>query len=168
MENKLKTSGVFAIIIGAFLVVGGLWAILFTYNNVSQENIVTPDDASIPGKKVLGPLTLKSQSDVIRDHTFKMTDGKTYAEMPRQIPKIDESGNEVLDENGNALMVDNAKRNIWITATSLMTALHLAILSYAFSLFTILFGIISIWTGLVFYQMSKDVKTVSDKINVIS
>lgn len=167
MKNKLKISGVFAVIFGSILVLGGLWAIIFTYNNVAKENITTPEDATIPSKKVLGPLTLKAQSDVIRNHTLKMTDGKTYAEMPRQVAKLDQDGNTVLDEQGNVIMIDNAKRGIWVTATSLMTALHLAILSYAFSIFTILFGIISIWTGLIFYQMSKDVKIISDQINVI-
>lgn len=145
----------FAGIIGLILIIGGVWAMCFTYNNIKQENITTPADARIPNKKVLGPLTLKAQSDIIREHTLKTTGGKTYAEMPRQIPKLDENGQEVLDSEGKTVMVDNNARNMWITATTLTTALHLAIMSYAFSLFVILFGLISIWTGYIFCELSK-------------
>lgn len=115
------------------MILGGTWAALFTYQNVSQENIVTPEDASIPKTPVRGPLTLKSQADVIRKHVLDTTEGKTYAQMSRQ------------DEN----------RNLWITATTLTTALHLGIITYLFSGLIILFGLISIWTGVVFSALSK-------------
>ena len=38
--------------------------------------------------------------------------------MPRQIPKLDEKGNEVLGADGKVVLVENLARNIWITATS--------------------------------------------------
>jgi len=155
MKNKLKISGVFAMLVGVILVAGGIWAICFTYKNVTRENITTGADASIPNAKVAGPLTLKSQADIIREHTLKITGGKTYAEMPRQIPKLDESGKEVIGADGKVVLVDNLARNIWITATSLTTALNLAIISYAFSIFVILFGLVSIWTGYIFSLLSK-------------
>jgi len=155
MKNKLKISGMFAMLVGIILVIGGIWAISFTYTNVTRENITTGEDASIPNTLVSGPFTLKSQADIIREHTLKITGGKTYAEMPRQIPKLDEQGKEVLDKDGKVVLVDNLARNIWITATSLTTALNLAIISYAFSIFIILFGLVSIWTGCIFRELSK-------------
>ena len=133
MKKLLITSSVLAIGVGIILVLGGAWAALFTYQNVSQEKIVTPEDASIPNTPVRGPLTLKSQADIIREHTLKTTGGKTYAEMSRQ------------DEN----------RPMWVTATTLTTALHLGIITYLFSGLIILFGLISIWTGIVFGALSK-------------
>lgn len=133
MKKLLTTSSVLAITVGIIMVAGGLWATYFTYKNVSQEQIVTPDDASIPNTPVRGPLTLKSQADIIRKHTLESTGGKTYAQMSRQ------------DEN----------RSMWITATSLNTALHLGIVTYLFSGLIILFGLISIWTGFVFRALSK-------------
>lgn len=129
----LVTSAVLAIGAGLIMVGGGLWAVMFTHQNVAQENIVTPKDASIPETPVRGPLTLKSQADVIRKHTLASTDGKTYAEMSRE------------DEN----------RSMWITATTLTTALHLGIITYLFSGLIVLFGLISIWTGMVFAALSK-------------
>jgi hypothetical protein len=133
MKKLLITSSVLAIVVGIIMVLGGSWAALFTYRNVAQEKIVTPDDASIPNVPVRGFLTLKSQADIIREHTLKTTGGKTYAEMSR----------------------DNEQRPKWITATTLTTALHLGIITYLFSGLIILFGFISIWTGVVFGALSK-------------
>ena len=155
MKKLLTISSMLAIIVGAAMVVGGLWALTFTYQNVAQENITTPDDAGIPSTLVRGPFTLKAQADIIREHTLKRTDGKTYAEMPRQIPQVDEAGEPVLDADGEPVMVPNEARTIWITATTLITALHLGIITYLFSALIILFGLVSIWTGLVFRQLAK-------------
>lgn len=155
MKKLLKVSGWLAMLAGLILTIGGVWAMCFTYTNVKQENITTPADASIPNTPVRGPFTLKSQADVIRFHTLNTTGGKTYAQMPRQIEKLDANGNPVLDAEGKVVMVDNVARNMWITATALTTALHFAIITYAFSGFIILFGLISIWTGIVFFALSR-------------
>lgn len=130
----------------------------FTYKNITAENIVTPADATVPNKPVAGPLTLRAQSEVIRKHTLASTGGKTYAEMPRQIEKIDANGRPVLDSSGKPVMVPNTARDIWITATTLTTALNLGVLTYVFSALVILFGLISVWTGGVFFVMSRRVK----------
>lgn len=155
MKNKLKIAGMFSGIAGIILVVVGIWAMCFTYNNVSRENIITGADASIPNTKVAGPLTLKSQADIIREHTLKITNGKTYAEMPRQIPKLDTEGKEILDEKGEVVLVDNTARNTWITATTLTTSINLALLAYGLSLLTILLGLLSISNGYIFCELYK-------------
>ena len=155
MKKLLVTSSFLAVIAGVILVGGGIWGISFTSTNIARENIVTPDDASIPNVAVRGPFTLKSQADIIRDHTLGITGGKTYAEMPRQIPKLDANGKPVLDGAGKPVMVANTARDIWITATTLITALNLGIVTYAFSGLILLFGLISIWTGITFFALSK-------------
>ena len=156
MKKLLVTSSVLAILAGIVLVAGGIWGIYFTYKNVANEKIVTPKDSAIPEKPVRGVLTLKAQADIIREHTLRMTGGKTFSEMPRQIPKLDDSGKPLLDAEGNPVMVANTARDIWITATTLITALHLGILTYIFSGMVLLFGFISIWTGIVFYALSRE------------
>ena len=155
MKKLLKVSGALATVAGSVMIIAGVWGITFTYKNIVQENIVTPADASIPEKPVRGPLTLKAQADIIREHTLKSTDGKMYAEMPRQIPELDENGQQVLDADGKPIMTENTARDMWVTATTLTTALHLGILTYVFSGLIVLFGCISIWTGIVFYALSK-------------
>lgn len=134
MKKLLIISSLLAIIVGFTLVLGGSWAAIFTYQNVSQEKIVTPKDAPIPNVPVRGPLTLKSQADIIREHTLKATGGKVYAEMSR----------------------DDEQRSMWVTATTLTTALHLGIITYLFSGVIILLGLISIWTGILFSSLSKN------------
>lgn len=133
MKKLLKISSVLAIAAGAVLVTISVWAIDFTYDTVARENIVTPADASIPNVPVRGPLTLKAQADIIRHHTLAMTGGKTYAEMSR----------------------DDKSRDIWVTATTLTTALNLGIFAYIFSAAVFLFGLVSMWTGMVFWKLAK-------------
>lgn len=133
MKRLLVVSSILAVVVGLVLVGGGLWAVIFTYQNVTREHIVTPEDAAIPATPVRGPLTLHAQANIIRQHTLSRTGGQVYAQMARD------------DEN----------RDLWITATTLMTALHLGLLTYFFSGLIILFGFISIWTGVVFGALSK-------------
>ena len=155
MKKLFKISSLLAITAGILLVISGIWGISFTYKNIAREKIVTPADAAIPKKPVRGPFTIKAQADIIREHTLKTTGGKTFAEMPRQVPKLDQSNQPILDANGNPVMTANTARDLWITATTLTTALNLGILTYVFSGLIALFGCISIWTGVVFYVLSR-------------
>lgn len=155
MKKLLTLSSALAIIIGITMVVGGVWGICFTYTNVATEKIITPADATIPNKPVRGPFTLRAQAEIIRKHALAMTGGKTYAEMPRQIPEVDSNGTSVLDNTGKPVMVYNTARDIWVTVTTLTTALNFAVITYAFSAFIILFGLISIWTGVVFWALKN-------------
>lgn len=154
-KNKAKKIGtvlsVLIVLIGVFLVMAGCIGIGYTYKNVAQEKIITPGDASKPNIPVKGPLTLKVQADTIRKHVLKITGGKTFAEMPREVPKTDEKGNVILDDSGQPIMVNNSARDIWITATTLTTALNLAILAYSVSGLAVLTGVSLISTGVVFY-----------------
>ena len=61
-----------------------------------------------------------------------MTEGKTFAEMPRRIPKLDVEGKPILGEDGKPAMTANTARDIWITATTLIAALNLGIFAYVF------------------------------------
>ena len=157
MKKFLKISSVFGVIVGVVLEIGGLWGMRFTYRSITQENIVTPADASISEKPVRGPFTLMAQANIIRKHTLATTGGKTFAEMPRQIAKLDESGQPVLDAQGKPMMVANTARDIWITATTLTTALNLGILTYAFSGLVILFGLTLILIGIISNVLSRRV-----------
>lgn len=155
MQKMLRMSAGFAIGAGIIIAIAGFWGIVFVYNNVARENIVTPEEASIPSSPVRGPLTLKAQADIIRVHTLKATSGKTFAEMPRSIPQLDDKGRQVVGKDGKPIMVDNAARNIWIIATTLTTALYFGILAYAFSAFAIFVGIVFICFGVVFCKLAR-------------
>ena len=155
MKGFLKISSVLVVFVGVVVVVAGIWGLVFTYQNVSREKIVTTEDASIPNAAVRDPMTLKAQADVIRKHTLEATKDKTYAEMPQQVAKVDASGSAVLDKDGKPVMVPNSARNIWVTATTLTTSLNLGIMAYMLSGFAILFGLVMIWLGLAVNALSK-------------
>lgn len=155
MKKILEFSSILAIIAGAIMIIVGGWGIIFTHNNVARERITTPDDASIPNTSVRGPLTLHSQAEIIREHVLHTTNGLMYSEMPQKVEKLDQAGNTILDENGEPVMVSNDARSIWITATTLITALHLGIITYVFSGLIVLLGLISIWTGIIFHILKK-------------
>lgn len=155
MTKMLKLSSIFATAAGIMLCGGGIWGIYFTYQNVAREKITTTADASMPNTPVKGPLTLKIQADTIRKHMLALTEGKTYAEMPRQIPKTDAEGNTVLDEQGQPVLIPNTLRDTWVTATALSTALNFAIITYVFSALLVLLGMISLWTGILFRKLSN-------------
>ncbi len=148
MKKLLTVSSVIMTVFGSLFILSGVWGIYFTYQNIAREKITTPEDA-VPGKKpVRGPMTLQAQADIIRKHTLDQTNGQTYAEMPRQIEKV--------DTNNKPVMVPNTSRDIWITATTLTTALNLGILAYAVSTLTIALGVLSIVTGISFYYLAKN------------
>ncbi|MBP9701463.1 MAG: hypothetical protein KBD47_00595 [Candidatus Pacebacteria bacterium] len=128
MQKILLITSLLTITVGVFMILGGIWGIFFTYKNVARESITTPPDASIPSTKVRGPLTLKAQSDIIRQHVLHTTEGKTYAQMPQ-----------------------TEARNIWITATTLITALNLGIVSYALSGIVMFVGVLSILIGIILF-----------------
>ena len=155
MKKMLSISAFLAIVVGFILIVGALSAIVFTYQNVARENIITPADAAIPGAPVRGPFTLKAQSDIIRTHVLRSTGGQTFAEMPRQIPQLNAAGQPILGADGQPVMIANAARDLWITATTLITALHLAMLTYGFSGLILLFGLVSVWTGFTFLSLRR-------------
>ncbi len=154
-----KTSSIVAYIFGALFIMSGLWGISFTYTHISQEQIVTPPDAAYPNTHVRGPLTLNAQANIIRKHMLNMAQGKTYAELPRQIPQLDAQGQPTINDQGQPVLIDNPTRNIWITATSLMTALHLGIIAYAVSALTLALGCVMVWLGVIMHQPSLAPRT---------
>lgn len=156
MKKILPIAAIFMIVCGIIMIGASSWGLAFTYQNVARENITTPDDASIPETPVRGPLTLKAQADIIREHVLKNTEGKTFSEMPRQIPKLDEAGNQVMDEEGKPVMTANTTRDMWVTATALTSALNLGILTYGFCVFVLCVGLLFIFNGFALHCLGKD------------
>lgn len=161
MKKLLQLSSILLVVVGIGSIVVGIWGICFTYQSIAQEHIVTPADASIPEKPVRGPFTLMAQANVIRKHTLSMTGDKTYAQMPRQIAQLDENGQPVVDAEGKPVMVENTDRDIWITVTTLTTALNLGILTYALSGLVIVFGLTLILMGIFANLLSRRANFVS-------
>ena len=81
-----RTASVASVILGLLLVIGGIatWVVVST--TLSDQNIVTADDACLPGRTVADPFTAFCQARVIEKHTLESTGGLTYAELDREDP----------------------------------------------------------------------------------
>jgi hypothetical protein len=161
IETQLRSSklisvvALMAIIVGIGSMLGGIAGATYTYQQAAVENIVTPDDARIPGADVRGPLTMWAQSDIITHHQLERTEGLRYAEMERMVPQVDEAGEVVLGEDGEPVMVPNQERLSWIDATSLTTVLGVGIMAYALAAFAIVVGATLLGLGLVLMRLRR-------------
>jgi hypothetical protein len=96
-----------------------------------------------------------AQAAIIEHHQLDSTEGLRYSEMPRQIASVDEAGAPVLDADGAPVMVSNAARASWVTATTLITALNVGLLAYALAAFAMVIGIAMIASGVTFLSLRK-------------
>lgn len=56
-------------------------------DSLAAERIITAEDAEIPLEPVNNASEAKAQADVIQKHVLETTEGKTYAELPRDDPR---------------------------------------------------------------------------------
>ena len=146
-------ASVILIAFGAGSIALGAWGVNEVRDSLAREKIVGTPDSSIPGQKVDTGSEAKAFASVMRKHALEATDGRTYAEMGRF---IDAQGNETNDEEAAAKdpktgqPVANSARNLWVTETSLSTALNMAYLGERVSVFGIVMGIALLLTGIGF------------------
>jgi hypothetical protein len=81
-----KAASIGAIILGILLVVGGGATWFVVSDTLADQDIVTPEDACLPGRQVVDPFTAYCQAQVIQKHTLESTGGLTYAELDREDP----------------------------------------------------------------------------------
>ncbi|HUO45325.1 MAG TPA: hypothetical protein VM470_00670 [Acidimicrobiia bacterium] len=154
-RRLLAFVGVLSLVVGLGSFAGGAVGAVYTWNQATAQNIVTPDDAAIPETPVRGPFTMWAQSDIITHHQLDATEGLYYSEMSRQVPQVDEAGNPVIGEDGEPVMVPNAARASWINATALTTALSVGILAYALAAFAMVVGATLVASGVTFLSLRK-------------
>jgi hypothetical protein len=117
-------------------------------------------DCDVAGDEVVDGSSAKCFADYIRIHSLEATGGQTYAEMPRF---LDEEGNPVEDEADAAVdpesgePVENAQRQLWVTATALSTALNTSYFAEQVGKFAIVMGIALLLTGIGFLVLTLGV-----------
>jgi hypothetical protein len=95
-------------------------------------------------------------SQYLRIHALESSGGLTYAEMGRFVAEDDpenpagtnDEEAALVDEEGNP--VPNARRNTWVTATALSTALNVSYMAERLALFGIVVGVALILAGIGF------------------
>ena len=68
------------------MIIGGATTYLVVSNTLGDQQIVTSDDACLPGNDVNGPFTAYCEAKVINEHTMDATGGLTYAQLDREDP----------------------------------------------------------------------------------
>ena len=88
-----KAFPIILMLVGVVFLASGVYTIGRGFNAKDQvqseleaQNIVTPEDASIPNTQVNSVATAKSMADIIDEHSLKATGGKTYSELDRTDP----------------------------------------------------------------------------------
>jgi hypothetical protein len=114
------------------------------------QNIVTPEDATVPNARVDSASTARVMADVINTHALEATDGRTYSEMGRYLAT---SGGDTNDPEQAVLGADgkpvaNPLRNTAFQASSLRTSLYTSILAFNVGDLVVGLGLMIIVLGL--------------------
>jgi hypothetical protein len=179
MRKFLEIGGVVAAVVliafGVTTIIMGFNGRSTVQDSLKQEQIVgspdmTPDaiakeakEAGLPADIKLPmidvanePITTGAEArafaSYMRIHALEATGGLTYAQMPRYATDDGKGTNDPAlaskDENGQP--VSNAARNIWVTETSLATALNMSYMAERLSLFSIIIGVALLLAGVGF------------------
>src|SRR5215207_7556422 len=100
----------------------GIYIRSFVGQQLTAQQITTPEDASIPNAPVTGIATALSMSDIIQHHAADSSNGLSYAQMGRfAVASGDPAGTNNADEavkDPNGKPVSNQARNTQLTAAS--------------------------------------------------
>ncbi len=145
--------GVIFAIAGLVTVGSGIYIRSFVLGQLADQNITTPDDASIPGVQVNSIATALSMADIIQHHAAARSNDLSYAEMGRfAVESGDPAGTSnpeqaLKDANGNP--VPNSARDTQLTAAGLVTSLSLSAMAIGVSYGAILLGLAFTLLGIV-------------------
>lgn len=145
--------GILFALAGLLTIGTGIYARSFIGAQLAEQNIVTPDDASIPNAPVDSIATALSMADIIDEHADARSNGLSYAEMGRfAVESGDPAGTSnpemaLLDANGSP--VPNGARNTQLTAAGLVTSLSLSAMAIGVSYAAIALGLAFAFLGLV-------------------
>ncbi len=143
------TVGGILIFIGALMVIVGFVAWIMVGNQLKEQNMTVPGDASSnAGKTVAGPFTAWSLQEVIQIHADKITDGKSYAELGEVVNQAKEQYGEDSPEAAEA----QGLRNTQMNASFLRASLFTSILATGVSVLTLGTGVSILLVGTVFVR----------------
>jgi len=78
--------GITVIVIGALMIIAGVWSFATVSITLNEERITVSEDACLGGRSVVDPITAYCQAGIIATHALEATGGKTYAELDREDP----------------------------------------------------------------------------------
>jgi len=151
--NRLRLFPKLVIVIGIIFGIAGVAAAGagiyvngFVVEQLANQNVTTPSDASIPNVPVNDMATALSMADIIQHHASLSGGGLTYAQMGRfAVADGDPAGTNIADEallDGAGNPVANQARNTQLTAAGLVTSLSLSAMAMGLS-----YGVIALGLG---------------------
>jgi hypothetical protein len=113
-------------------------------------------DCTVAGDAVNDGSRARCFADYMRVHALEASGGKVYAELPRYATDDGKGTNDpaAATKSGNGQPADNPTRDVWITETSLSTALNMAYMAEQLALFSLVVGIALLLTGIGFIVLS--------------
>jgi hypothetical protein len=145
--------GIAFAVAGLFVAGAGIYIRNFVGQQLAAQQIVTPEDASLPNAPVTGMASALSMADIIQHHAAESGNGLTYAQMGRfAVASGDPAGTNkaeeaVKDANGKPLA--NQARNTQLTAASLVTSLSLSAMAIGASYGAMALGVAFTVLGIV-------------------
>ena len=150
--NALRLFPKMVIVVGiAFAVAGlvaagaGIYIQNFVVQQLTAQQITTPEDASIPNTPVTGMATALSMANIIQHHAAGSGKGLTYAQMGKfAVASGDPAGTNKAEEalkDATGKPVANQARNTQLTAASLVTSLSLSAMAIGASYGAIALGV---------------------------
>ena len=127
-----------SIVIGALFIVAAAGTALMVRSELAEQEIVTPDDACLPGREVKGPFTAYCQAEVIDKHARESTDGLTYAELDR----------------------DDPRRELAMNASFLRSSLYTSVVAFGIAAMAAAMGVLFILIGLGMRDVGRHVEAV--------
>lgn len=145
--------GVACVLAGVVAAGAGIYIHNFVGDKLASQQIITPEDASIPNKPVNDIATALSMADIIQHHAATSSNNLTYAQMGRFAV---EGGDPAGTDNADAALKDaggkpmaNQARNTQLTAAGLVTSLSVSAMAIGASYGAIALGIGFALLGLV-------------------
>jgi hypothetical protein len=124
--NARRIASIASILIGAVFIVAAVATAVTVSKELSDQQIVTPDDACLPGREVKGPFTAYCQAEVIEKHAQAATGGKTYAEFEQ----------------------DDPRRELAMNASFLRSSLYASVIAFGVAAMAAAMGVLFVLIGL--------------------
>ena len=161
IRKLLLAGGVMA---GIILIAFGIGSIAVGLNGrdevrdkLANEKIIGTPDSSIADQPVDTGSKARTFAGVMRTHALEETGGQVYAEMGRFLDEDGEATSDAklaAEDPKTGEPVSTPARNIWVTETSLATALNVAYLAESVSTFVIVMGIAMVLAGIGFLVLA--------------
>lgn len=120
-------------LVGLGLVGVGLWARRDVRQALAEEHIVGTGSMKPPNAPVTSAEAARSLAAVIRERTVAAAGGKTYAETPEYLARdggTTSDQEQALVSEATGLPVHNPAYDLWVTSTTLQSALMQAYLAF--------------------------------------